>query len=239
MLKWIFWLLLGVNGVVLALGQGWLGNYGAEQHEPGRLKQQLNSGRMTLLTQQQALADPANSFSAAAVVATDKVAAAPAATPAKPQIYACTEVGNFVLADARRFEASLEPLDLGDRQSRRNVAGQEISGYNVYIPSQGSKEGADRKANELKQLGVADYYVISDNSALRWGIALGVFKLEAGAQAQLAALNRQGVHSARVGPRYTAGKLLAFQFHDLDAKTRARIERITQDFEDQDLRSCK
>lgn len=241
MLKWIFWLLLGVNGVVLALGQGWLGNYGAEQHEPGRLKQQLNSGRMTLLTQQQALADPANSISAAAVTAADKVAAptpAPAA-PAKPQIYACTEVGNFVLADARRFEALLEPLDLGDRQSRRNVAGQEISGYNVYIPPQGSKEGADRKANELKQLGVTDYYVVSDNSPLRWGIALGVFKLEAGAQAQLAALNRQGVHSARVGPRYSAGKLLAFQFRDLDAKTRARIERITESFDDQDLRSCK
>lgn len=174
----------------------------------------------------------------AAPAATEETAAAPAVA-APPLSYACTEVGNFLLADARRFEAQVAALDLGDRQSRRNVAGQEVSSYMVYIPPQGSKEGADRKAGELKQLGVTNYFIMNESSPTRWGISLGVFKSESGAQTQLASLNKQGVHSARIAPRYTASKQLAYQFRDLDAATRARLEKIKAQFPEQDLRSCK
>ncbi|MEG2029975.1 MAG: SPOR domain-containing protein [Janthinobacterium sp.] len=229
MLKFVFWLLAGVNVLVLAIGQGYLGNFRSETREPGRLKNQLHADKLTLLTQEQATA-PAPAPAAAP---------APAPAEAAPQNYACTEVGNFVLADARRFETQVGTLDLGDRQSRRNVAGQEISSYMVYIPPQGSKEGADRKAGELKQLGVTNYFVMNESSPLRWGISLGVFKSESGAQSQLASLNKQGVHSARIGPRYSSSKQLAYQFRDLDAATRARLEKIKAQFPDQELRSCK
>jgi hypothetical protein len=228
MLKFVFWLLAGVNLLVLAIGQGYLGSFRTETREPARLKNQLQAGKLTLLTQEQATAPAAEEGA---------TAAAPAAAP--PTSYACTEVGNFLLADGRRFEAQVAALDLGDRQSRRNVAGQEISSYMVYIPSQGSKEGADRKAGELKQLGVTNYFIMNESSPLRWGISLGVFKSETSAQSQLASLNKQGVHSARVAPRYSAGKQLAYQFRDLDAATRARLEKIKSQFPDQELRSCK
>jgi len=148
-------------------------------------------------------------------------------------------VGNFLLADGRRFEAQVAALNLGDRQSRRNVAGQEVSSYMVYIPPQGNKEGAERKAGELKQLGVTNYFIMNESSPLRWGISLGVFKSETSAQSQLAMLNKQGVHSARIAPRYSASKQLAYQFRDLDAATRARLAEITKQFEEQELRSCK
>ncbi len=231
MLKFVFWLLAGVNLLVFAIGQGYLGSFRSETHEPGRLKNQLQATRLTLLTQEQAMAP-------AAPAATEEAAPAPAVA-APPLSYACTEVGNFLLADARRFEAQVAALDLGDRQSRRNVAGQEVSSYMVYIPPQGSKEGAERKAGELKQLGVTNYFIMNESSPTRWGISLGVFKSESGAQTQLASLNRQGVHSARIAPRYTASKQLAYQFRDLDAATRARLEKIKAQFPEQDLRSCK
>lgn len=231
MLKFVFWLLAGVNLLVFAIGQGYLGSFRSETHEPGRLKNQLQATRLTLLTQEQAMAP-------AAPAATEETAEAPAVA-APPLSYACTEVGNFLLADARRFEAQVAALDLGDRQSRRNVAGQEVSSYMVYIPPQGSKEGADRKAGELKQLGVTNYFIMNESSPTRWGISLGVFKSESGAQTQLASLNKQGVHSARIAPRYTASKQLAYQFRDLDAATRARLEKIKAQFPEQDLRSCK
>ncbi|MGX9784760.1 SPOR domain-containing protein [Janthinobacterium lividum] len=230
MLKFVFWLLAGVNLLVLAIGQGYLGSFRTETREPARLKNQLQAGKLTLLTQEQATAP-------AAEEGATPMAAAPA--PAPPTSYACTEVGNFLLADGRRFEAQVAALDMGDRQSRRNVAGQEISSYMVYIPPQGSKEGADRKAGELKQLGVTNYFIMNESSPLRWGISLGVFKSETSAQSQLASLNKQGVHSARVAPRYSAGKQLAYQFRDLDAATRARLEKIKTQFPDQELRSCK
>ena len=230
MLKFVFWLLAGVNLLVLAIGQGYLGSFRTETREPARLKNQLQAGKLTLLTQEQATAP-------AAPPAAEGAAAA--AAPAAPPSYACTEVGNFLLADGRRFEAQLAALDLGDRQSRRNVAGQDISSYMVYIPPQGSKEGADRKAGELKQLGVTNYFIMNEGSPLRWGISLGVFKSETSAQSQLASLNKQGVHSARVAPRYSASKQFAYQFRDLDAATRARLAEITKQFEEQELRSCK
>ncbi len=227
MLKFVFWLLAGVNLLVLAIGQGYLGSFRTETREPARLKNQLQAGKLTLLTQEQATAPAAPPAAEAAV------------TPAPPTSYACTEVGNFLLADGRRFEAQVAVLNLGDRQSRRNVAGQDISSYMVYIPPQGSKEGADRKAGELKQLGVKNYFIINEGSAQRWGISLGVFKSETSAQSQLASLNKQGVHSARVAPRYSASKQMAYQFRDLDAATRARLEKIKTQFPEQELRSCK
>ncbi|TNC75426.1 SPOR domain-containing protein [Janthinobacterium lividum] len=229
MLKFVFWLLAGVNLLVLAIGQGYLGSFRTETREPARLKNQLQAGKLTLLTQEQATAP-------AALPAAEGAAAA---APAAPPSYACTEVGNFLLADGRRFEAQLAALDLGDRQSRRNVAGQDISSYMVYIPPQGSKEGADRKAGELKQLGVTNYFIMNESSPLRWGISLGVFKSETSAQSQLAMLNKQGVHSARIAPRYSASKQFAYQFRDLDAATRARLEKIKAQFPEQELRSCK
>lgn len=230
MLKFVFWLLAGVNLLVLAIGQGYLGSFRSETREPARLKNQLQAGKLTLLTQEQATAP-------AAPPAAEE--AAKAAAPAPPASYACTEVGNFLLADGRRFEAQVAALDLGDRQSRRNVAGQDISSYMVYIPPQGSKEGADRKAGELKQLGVTNYFIMNESSPLRWGISLGVFKSETSAQNQLASLNKQGVHSARVAPRYSASKQFAYQFRDLDAATRARLEKIKAQFPEQELRTCK
>ncbi|MDO8042840.1 SPOR domain-containing protein [Janthinobacterium sp. SUN137] len=234
MLKFVFWLLAGVNLLVLAIGQGYLGSFRTETREPARLKNQLQATKLTLLTQEQAMAPAAPP---AAEEAVTPAAAAPAPPP--PPSYACTEVGNFLLADGRRFEAQVASLDLGDRQSRRNVAGQEISSYMVYIPPQGSKEGADRKAGELKQLGVTNYFIMNESSPLRWGISLGVFKSETSAQSQLASLNKQGVHSARVAPRYSASKQMAYQFRDLDAATRARLEKIKTQFPDQELRNCK
>ena len=230
MLKFVFWLLAGVNLLVFAIGQGYLGSFRSETREPARLKNQLQATKLTLLTPEQATAP-------AAPPASEEAAAPAAAAPAPS--YACTEVGNFLLADGRRFEAQVAALDLGDRQSRRNVAGQDISSYMVYIPPQGSKEGADRKAGELKQLGVTNYFIMNESSPMRWGISLGVFKSESGAQTQLASLNKQGVHSARIAPRYSASKQLAYQFRDLDAATRARLEKIKTQFPEQELRSCK
>ena len=228
MLKFVFWLLAGVNLLVLAIGQGYLGSFRTETREPARLKNQLQAGKLTLLTQEQATAPAA-----------DEAATPAAAVPAPPPSYTCTEVGNLLLADGRRFEAQVAALELGDRQSRRNVAGQDISSYMVYIPPQGSKEGADRKAGELKQLGVTNYFIMNEGSPLRWGISLGVFKSENSAQSQLASLNKQGVHSARIAPRYSASKQLAYQFRDLDAATRARLEKIKTQFPEQELRNCK
>lgn len=222
MLKFIFWTLLCINGALLAYGQGYLGTFKGNEREPARMKNQLNADKLTLVSAAKA--------SAAAATAETQQPAAPVA---------CIEIGSFSAAEARRFDAKLEPLELGDRQSRQNVVSPEISSHIVYIPSQGSKEGADKKAAELKNLGVTNYFIMSDNSPMKWGISLGVFKSEAAAQTLLAALNKQGVHSARIAGRGAQTNKLAYQFRDIDAATKAQLDEIKLSFPMQEERPCK
>ncbi|MES2739564.1 MAG: SPOR domain-containing protein [Pseudomonadota bacterium] len=292
MLKFIFWSLLGSNAVLYALGQGYLGSYRSEEHEPERIKNQLNADQVIVAPRADApaavpgerapgerapgerapgerapgeraaneaapapganppagagapaaTASPAAPASSAAAVFASAATLPPSAVataPAKPVPLVCLEVGDFSPAEARRFEAKLAPLDLGERLSKQSVAGQEVSSYIVHIPPQGSKEAADRKAAELKELGVSNYFVMSDNTPMRWAISLGVFKSEGGAQNLLAALVKQGVHSAKVSPRYSAGKVQSYRFADLDLATKARLEQIKAGFPDHQFRACQ
>ena len=263
MLKFIFWLLLSINAALFAYGRGYLGNFKEHAREPARLKNQLNADKLKLLTMltnadgTSALAAPkALLVSTAAPAALATVASAPeapvaapaapaalvAAPPvaaADPKLVACTLVGNFAALDARRFETQVGALQLGPRQSRENVAVQEISSYMVFIAPQGSKEAAERKAEELKSLGISNYFIMNDSAPLKWAISLGVFKSETAAQTLLAALNKQGLSSAKIVGRATQATRLAYRFRDLDAATKTRLDAITARFPQQDARTCK
>ncbi|SFU27206.1 SPOR domain-containing protein [Pseudoduganella namucuonensis] len=230
MLKFIFWSLLAVNGALYAYGQGYLGHFSGNEREPARLANQLNANKLFIIA-------PAKANAAMAALAAP--APAPAAVEKKPETIACLEIGNFLLPEARRFETQLAKLDLGDRQARINMPGTEISSYIVYIPPQGGKEGADKKTAELRQLGVTNYFVMSDNPTQRWGISLGVFKSETAAQNLLASLQKQGVHGARVAPRMSGSKQLAFQFRGISAEVKAQLDKIRGGFEDKVSRGCK
>jgi len=236
-LKFIFWSLLAVNAGLFAYGKGYLGHFSGNEREPQRLSNQLNADKLVIIPE-----DKANNASAAAAsAAVTASASAGAAATAKPaaEVQACVEIASFVLADARRFETVLAPLKLGDRQSRHNLPGSEISSYVVYIPPQGSKEGADRKAAELRALGVHSYFIMSDNTPLRWAISLGVFKTETAAQNQLAALMKQGVRTAKIAPRMSGSKLLSFQFRDVDPDLKNRLDQLRSSFPGTESRSCK
>lgn len=237
MLKFIFWSLLTVNAALFAYGQGYLGHFSGNEREPARLNNQLNADKLLVIA-----ADKANggaSASAAAISASASVSTPSATAKAEPQAIACVEIGNFLIGEARKFEAQLMPLDLGDRQSRHNLPGTEVSSYIVYIPPLGSKDAADKKAGELRALGVTNYFVMSDSQTMRWAISLGVFKTEGAAENQLAALVKQGVRSARVAPRMSGSKLLAFQFRDIDSIVKARLEQIRGAYPNTETRSCK
>ena len=229
MLKFIFWSLLAINAALFAYGRGYLGHFSGNEREPERLLNQLNADKLVIIS-------PEKANNAAAAVA---AASAAASAKAAPEVQACVEIASFVLADARRFEAQLAPLNLGDRQSRHNLPGTEVSSYIVHIPPQGSKEGADKKAAELRGLGVTNYFIMSDNSPLRWGISLGVFKTEGAAQNLLAALMKQGVRTARITPRMSGSKLLGFQFREVDAPLKAKLEQIRAAYPNTETRACK
>lgn len=236
MLKTLFWLLLTVNGGLFALYRGYLGSLIADGREPQRMTNQLHPDKVRLLSASAAAA-LATPVAAALAAPVPEPAAAPApVAAARPVLIACTEIGNFEPLEAKRFEQQLAALALGDRQARRNV--KEVASHMVYIPPLGDKEAADNKAGELKRIGITNYFIIQDNSSLRWGISLGVFKTEEAAKNHLANLNRQGVHSARIGARSVTSSKMAFQLHDLDTASKARLDTIKTRFPAQDMRQC-
>ncbi|WP_075796527.1 SPOR domain-containing protein [Massilia putida] len=165
---------------------------------------------------------------------TGAAAAAPAPAPA----FACTEIGPFDAGDARRFEARLATLDLGDRQSRQSVQAQDVTSWLVHIPPQGSKEAADKKAAELRNLGLTNFYIMQGDSPLKYGISLGVFKTESGAQAMLAQLVKQGVHTARIAPRGPQTTHYVYRVRNLDAATRKRIAGFAERYDGAEVKAC-
>ena len=254
MLRLAFWSLLFLNAALFAYAQGLLGTARSNEHEPARLKRQFNTAKMTLLTRDQAeaaakaAAPPAgeNTPSASAAASAPAPASAPASapatsTPAAPvpaPAFACTEIGPFNSTEAHRFEARLAALDLGDRQSRQTIQAQDVSSWLVHIPPQGSKEAADKKAAELRNLGVTNFYVINNDTPLKYAISLGVFKTESGAQAMLAQLGKQGVHSARIAPRGPQTAHYIYRLRGLDAATRKRVEGFAERYDGADVKSC-
>jgi hypothetical protein len=228
-LKFIFWSLLCINGILLAYGQGYLGNFKGNEREPARARNQLQADKLTLVS------------SAAASAAAAKATAAllPPPPPAPAEKIACMEMGPFSTVDGKRFETLLQPLELGKHQSRDTAPAQEATSHIVYIPSLGSKENADKKAAELKGMGVENYFVMNDNTPMKWAISLGVFKSENAAKTLLAALNKQGVTSARIIGRGASATRLNYQFRDIDPAIKGKIEKIAERFLQQDSRSCK
>jgi cell division septation protein DedD len=225
-LKFFFWALLCINGVLFAYGQGYLGTYKPTEHEPERIRNQLATDKLQLLT-----------AAAAARVATPAPASAPEA-PAKSALLAC-EFGNFDAAEARRFENLIAPLKLGERQSQDNVTVQEVSKHMVMIPPLASKDAADKKAAELKEQGVSNYFIMNEPGPTKWAISLGVFKSEAAAQTLLAALKKQGVAGAKIVARTSATSRVVFRFKEVDAELKAKLDAAAAKFDDLDLHSCK
>jgi SPOR domain len=238
-LKFVFWILVGLNAVLFAFSQGYLGKFKGEEREPARLKNQLESGKLKMVTAEQAQPAGAPDVDAAPAAVATAAPAAPVPAATAPAPAACTEVGPLSTSDDRRFEARVAKLGLGQRQAKVTVPYQEVTSRLVYIPSQGSKEAADRKAQELRGLGVANFFVISGDSPYKYGISLGLFKSEASAQAMLAMLNKQGVRSARIAPRGPVSERTVYQFRGLDADTREKIVKIADRYDTAQVRVCK
>lgn len=160
--------------------------------------------------------------------------AAPAALPAAAT--KCIEWGSFTLTDAPRAEKALEPLGLGSRLTQRRT--EENAGWWVYVPPQGNRAAAAKKAAELKALGVTDYFIVQDDGENRWALSLGVFRTEDGAQGRLAALQAQGVRSAQIGRRDTVVPKVWLQVKAVEPPLEARLRDIAREMEGSELRPC-
>lgn len=183
-MKILVFLLVLANLLFYAFTEGVFGRPG--NPDAGRAEQQVQPDRLRIVSRGEAPAKPA----VEAKVETPVVADDEPVCVAWPHLSA---------ADADRLAALLAERHAGFRLSRQAVAG-EGSGWWVYVPPLASKAEAERKAAELRGLGVADYFPIQEGPN-RNAISLGIFSSQKGAQERLAELRTKGVRSARIAPR--------------------------------------
>lgn len=242
-LKVVFWALLAANAALLAYGQGVLGQAGAGEREPARLKNQLAPERLTQLTAVEAkrALDAAEAGEAGAEESAPPQAAAAevlAAPAPAPDLVACVQAGPFSTADARRFESRIANLDLAARQTRVEVPFQEVTSRLIYLPPNGGREGAQRRSAELKERGVENFFIMQGDSPLRWAISLGVFKTEGAAQKLVDQLQRQGVRGVRILPRGPQVTRFAYQYRAVGPVARTRLASIAGNYSGASMRDC-
>jgi len=162
----------------------------------------------------------------------------PSTTPAPPEPapLACLEWGSFSPADAVRAEQRLEPLALGARLAQ--FRGEETAGWWVFIPPQPNRGAAQKKAAELKKLGVDEYFVVQEEGRQRWALSLGVFRSEEAARVRLERLRAKGVKSAQFGQRETRVPKVWFQVRTVEPALTARLQEIAREFEGATLHDC-
>jgi hypothetical protein len=170
------------------------------------------------------------------VIAPHELPPVSAAKKPSPASAACMEWGSFSVADAPRAEQALEALGLGARLAQRRT--EEVAGWWVFIPPQGSRQGAIKKASELRALGIDEFFIVQEEGEHRWSLSLGVFRSEEAAQARLAALRSQGARTAQVGPRETVVPKIWLQVKSVDAPLQARLKEIARQVEGSELKDC-
>ena len=152
---------------------------------------------------------------------------------------ACMEWGEFSGTDLTRADTALSELKLGDRLARRTV--EYAGGYWVYIPQLKNQAAVNRKIEQIKAIGVKDYFVVQEPPLWVNVISLGVFKTQESAKNLLVSLKKKGVRTARVGERKHKLKFTVFVLKQIDAEGGVQLIALQKYFSNSELTTvvCK
>ena len=183
MLRLLALLLILANAGYYAFSQGLLAVYGlapATQTEPQRMAQQIKPEALRILDPQEIAQLESATPSARAV--------------ANPSATECLQVGIFneeqTMVLRERLVSTL-PQDSWVIESALVPAR-----WLVYMGKYNSDEAVLKKRSELRGLGVS--FEAMNNASLEPGLALGNFKTQLEAQAELARIAKKGIKTAKV-----------------------------------------
>lgn len=213
----VVFLLVLANLLFFAYGQGYFGV--PENPDAVRWTQQVQPDKLTVASRNvpPAAGEHDGTFGALPEGSVEKVSDKPAdkavdkpadKAPAKSDEKAaktdkageqCLAWHNLANGDADHLQGQLARKWAGVKVSRQQLP---ASGpYWVFVPPLTNKAAAERKAAELKGIGVTDFFIVQEAGSNHLAISLGVFSSEQAAKDRLEVLRGQGVRSAQVGPR--------------------------------------
>lgn len=223
----LFFFLVLVNLAFLAWNLGYLGDTSTGGRESARLTAQIEPDKIRILSAAEARRQ-GGAITTTTPTATTTTSGASAAT--------CLEWGSFPAQEVERVQTVLAALKPPPKFSLRRI--DETAGWWVYLPPQANKPAADKKLAELKQLGIAEFFVINDDGPNKFAISLGVFKTEEAARNHLDSLAKKGVRTARTAERETRVAKTVIVFREVDEATRGRLNEARKDFAGVELREC-
>ena len=226
-MKWLVWLLVMVNVLLLAY-------FNLDLSQTPRVEishQPIMADKIKLLTPEQIKALPLKSSEAEAK---NIAAVAPPIDPTLSQV-SCYEWGSFSATSLQRARAILTEYSLD--ATVKQQSSQEATRYWVYIPRLKSAETAQTKAEELRTLGVEDFFVVQEP---QWhnAISLGVFKDEQLAAKLLEELKSKGVVSAVKGVRNQEKGQASLFISNMSSDTAAEIEKLKPEFPGSELKQA-
>jgi len=216
-MKWIVWLLVTVNVLLLAY-------FNLDLSQSPRVQinhQPLMADKIKLLTPQQIEVLPLKSSE----VEVKKIAA---------QV-ACYEWGSFSAASLKKARDILARYSLDAMVKQQSS--QEATRYWVYIPRLKSVEAAQARAEELHALGLEDIFVVQEP---QWhnAISLGVFKDEQLAAKLLEDVKSKGVASAVKAVRNQEKGRASLFISNMSSDMAAEIEKLKPDFPGSELKQA-
>ncbi len=231
MLRLLFWFFLLTNGVLFAYRMGYLDSALPQKSEPHRIAKQLNPEKIRLLP-------PGTALKPVVAKAPEEQPAPPPPPPVAqaPKRIECIQVGEFPVSTQSLIEKRLASLKLGVKPVRKDY--QEPTRFMVYLPPQGGLAGASQQVKTLQRLGVSNYFIIKNQSALQGGISLGVFSSRASAERYRASITKKGVKNVQVGGRKLVTRRVAYELRGMEESRMLTLQKMMRRFPKQKLEAC-
>ncbi len=223
-MKWFCALLLAANLI--------LWGYHTQPTAPPRLSAEINADKVKLVASLPVMNVQRPASAASLVAIASAVTVAPQATPTPvptpaptpaPKVEAlaaCIRWSGIGQEQANTMRSRLKALGLSATET--GVTGKVW----VYIPPQTDLELANRKAQQLSDQGVQDYYVINNGGRWQNAISLGVFSSREGADRRLNELKNQGVKSAVIRERDDSPSHITFDLRKVNRDQQGKLEKL-------------
>lgn len=117
-----------------------------------------------------------------------------------PVQLACYEWSGFNMTRVTDAANAAQQLNI-KTQTNMTSTGQENVRYWIYKPPLATPEAAQAKAEELRKLGVEDFFIVQDDPKWRNAISFGVFRDEKLADKLMVDLKSKGVNLIIKAPR--------------------------------------
>lgn len=235
-MKWLFFVFLIINALVFSLI-----NFGSSTSAVDPRSREINASQVQIVTGQLNAPKPVASAvhasaPAASVPATVKPEAPQAAASPVASKLACLRWSGFSSEQANSARARIKALGLNASES---MSAENAKAW-VYIPPLENLDAARKRAKQVADMGIDDYFVVNNGSKWQNAVSLGIFSSREAADRRLAELRAKGVRSAVVRDKADTLKPVTFILRNVSAENRQKLESAGNPFRGIELReiSC-